>query len=349
MSDSIDGVELLAWRQDDLPVVRDPRLTFHLLELVEALRDDASRLAHLVHPHAVAVVHVAVRIDGDLEVDRVVREVRLVATHVPVDARRTQHRPRLPERDRVGRTQQSDPPRALEPDLVAIDELLVLVDGMRHTLDELAALGVEAARNVLGEPAGLEVARVHARAGDELGQVEDLLALAEAVPEHRDRSELEPGRAEPDEVRMDPVQLAQQHAHPGRLARHLDLEQLFDREHEDELVVLERDVVDPLGVRDRLPPRLLLHVLLEARCAGSRSPRAARRPSRRAGRSRGGARRASTGGWAEVDLEDVLRVRRDLEDGRDRRRDARPLVDARALGRQHYSASEKRTGSPPIG
>ena len=41
-------------------------------------------------------------------------------------------------------------------------------------------------------------------------------------------------------------------------------EQLLDREHEDELVVLEREVVDPLRVGDRLPPRLLLHVLLEA-------------------------------------------------------------------------------------
>ena len=45
---------------------------------------------------------------------------------------------------------------------------------------------------------------------------------------------------------------------------HLQREQLLDREDEDELVVLEGDVVDPLRVRDRLPPRLLLHVLLEA-------------------------------------------------------------------------------------
>jgi hypothetical protein len=48
-------------------------------------------------------------------------------------------------------------------------------------------------------------------------------------------------------MRVDAVQLAQQHAHPGRLARHLDPEQLPDCEHEDELVVLEGDVVDPLG------------------------------------------------------------------------------------------------------
>ena len=42
-------------------------------------------------------------------------------------------------------------------------------------------------------------------------------------------------------------------------------EELLDREHEGELVDLEGEVVDPLRVRDGLPPRLLLHVLLEAR------------------------------------------------------------------------------------
>src|SRR5206468_3271409 len=80
----------------------------------------------------------------------------------------------------------------------------------------------------------------------------------------RDRSELEGRSGEPDEMRVDAVQLAQQHAHPGRARRYFDREQLLDRKDEDELVVLERDVVDPLGIRDRLPPRLLLHRLLEA-------------------------------------------------------------------------------------
>ena len=100
---------------------------------------------------------------------------------------------------------------------------------------------------------------------DELEEVEDAVALAEAVPEHRDRPELERRGPEPDEMRVNPVQLAQQHPHPRRARRHLDVEQLLDREDEDELVVLERDVVDARRVRDRLPPRLLLHALLEAR------------------------------------------------------------------------------------
>jgi hypothetical protein len=49
---------------------------------------------------------------------------------------------------------------------------------VRHPLDELAALGIEARGDVLRETADLEVAGVHPLAGDELEQVEDRLALA---------------------------------------------------------------------------------------------------------------------------------------------------------------------------
>jgi hypothetical protein len=55
----------------------------------------------------------------------------------------------------------------------------------------------------------------------------------------------------------------------------------------------------------------------------------------------------------EVDLEDVAAVAkrlRYLQHRRDRRRDPRTLVNARAFrGDGHYSSPEKRTGSPPIG
>src|SRR5262249_39473567 len=156
-----------------------------------ALRDDPRRLAHLVHAYAVTVVDVTVGVDDDVEVDLVIREVRLVATNVPVDAGRSQHRAGLSQGERVLRAEQPDALRALGPDLVSVDEPLVLLDRAGHPLDELAALRIEAARHVLREPAGLEVARVHPVAGHELEQVEDRLALAEAVPEHRDRAELE--------------------------------------------------------------------------------------------------------------------------------------------------------------
>ncbi len=234
---------------------------------------------------------------------------------------------------------------------------------MRHPLDELAALGIEALRDVLRQPADLEVAGVHPLPRDELEQVEDRLPLAEAVPEHRDRPQLERRRAEEDEMRVDPVELAEEHPHPLRLRRHLELEQLLDREHEHELVVLVADVVDPLGERDALPVRLRLHRLLEAGVevadhgrdaddllAVEVDDQAQHAVRRRVVR-------------AEVDLEDVLarraapRGRRGSSGTRDGMRepsywlvgDVRPAAARdESSGRAHCS-SLKRTGSPPIG
>ena len=88
------------------------------------------------------------------------------------------------------------------------------------------------------------------------------------------------------------------HPHPRRLLGRLEAEQLLDREHEDELVRLEGEVVDPLGVRDALPVRLLLHRLLEAGVEVADHGLDARRRARRRGRRSAGARRASTGGSA---------------------------------------------------
>ena len=170
----------------------------------------------------------------------------------------------MAERDRVLGGEEADALCPLQPDRLPVEERLVLVDPRREHVCELPALGEKAGRDVFGEPAGLEVARVHAHAGDELEEVEHGVALAEAVPEERDRPQLERTRAEPDQMRVDARQLAEQGAHPGGLRRRLDAEELLDREHEGELVDLEGEIVDPLRVRDGLPPRLLLHVLLEA-------------------------------------------------------------------------------------
>ena len=107
-------------------------------------------------------------------------------------------------------------------------------------------------------------------------------------------------------------------------------EELLDREDEGELVDLEREVVDPLRVRDRLPPRLLLHVLLEARVEvaddglDALDPFAVQLHDEAEDAVRGGVVRP------EVDLEDVAFLaesRVDLQDRRDRARDPGAGVD----------------------
>ena len=104
---------------------------------------------------------------------------------------------------------------------------------------------------------------MHPRPSDHLEQIEDHVAVVERVPEQGNRPDFECRRSEPDEVRMDAIELGEGHPSPRGAARDLHLEELLDGEDEDELVRLEREVVDPRRVRDGLPPRLRLHVLLE--------------------------------------------------------------------------------------
>jgi hypothetical protein len=118
--------------------------------------------------------------------------------------------------------------------------------------------------DVLEDAADLDVARVHALAGGHLEQVEDLLAVAEAVPEHRDRAEVERARPEPHEVGHDAVELEVDHAQVLRARRDLEVEQRLDRPAERHRVEVVREVVHPLDDRDDLPVGLVLGGLLDA-------------------------------------------------------------------------------------
>ena len=137
-------------------------------------------------------------------------------------------------------------------------------------------------------------------------------------------------------------------------SRHLEVEQLLDRQHEDELVVLEGEVVDPRRVGDRLPPGLRLHVLLEAgvQVADHRAQADDVLAVELDDEPQHAVRRRVV--RPEVDLEDVARSRAAPAGPAGSSGSARGCASPRrssaapgAIG--HYSSPEKRTGSPPIG
>ena len=114
-------------------------------------------------------------------------------------------------------------------------------DVLRHRVRQVA---IDAARPVVG--------RVHARARDGLVHVHQVFAFAERVQEHRHRADVERVRAEPQQVVHQPRDLVEHHADVLRAQRHLDVEQLLDREHVAVLVAHHRHVVEPVHVRHRL-------------------------------------------------------------------------------------------------
>ncbi len=158
-------------------------------------------------------------------------------------------------------------PRGGPEDRVRVAEVGVLREPLAHQGDEAADLVERAGREVLGDAAGADERVVHPQAGDQLEQVEDELALAEADRHHGERADLHAAGRDADQVGGDPVELHEQDPHDLGLLRDvvLDVEQPLDAEHVAHLVVERREVVHPGAERDALRPGAELHVLLDAR------------------------------------------------------------------------------------
>ena len=106
---------------------------------------------------------------------------------------------------------------------------------------------------------------MHALARGHLEQVEDQLALAQAVQEDRDRAEVQGARAEPDQVRGDAVELEVDHAQVLGALGNLDLDQRLHGAAVGHRVEVVGQVVHPLDDRDHLPVGLVLGGLLDPR------------------------------------------------------------------------------------
>ncbi len=223
------------------------------------------RLAHLLQPDQVAVVVVADRADRDAELEVVVGGVGHRLAQVPRVAGGAQERPGDAEPQQRLLVQRAHVAQALQHDLVLVEQRRELVDAVSEPVQELAQLVLEAQRDVLEDAADLDVARVHALAGGHLEQVEDLLAVAEAVPEHRDRAEVQRAGAQPHEVAHDPVELEVDDAQVLGALGHLEVEQRLDGAAEGHRVEVVGQVVHPLDDGDGLPVALVLGRLLDAR------------------------------------------------------------------------------------
>lgn len=134
--------------------------------LVEALVDDAEGLAELLHAAEVAVVAVAVDADGDVELDLVVRVVRLALAHVPGYAAPAEHDAGEGVVEGIGGGDDTDALRSAFPDPVVGEEFFGFVDSVAELSGPLVDVVEEAEGKVLMDAAGADIGRVKPGAGD---------------------------------------------------------------------------------------------------------------------------------------------------------------------------------------
>ncbi len=187
--------------------------------------------------------------------------------------------PRL--RARSGR-HDADTDRALLPDTVVGQQRVVLGQVGREALGEIVneieqrtlavavhfrhRLGIadlavpvlrHGVRQVTVNATRAEVGRVHARTRDRLVHVEQVFAFAERVDQDGGAAAIVAVRAQPHQVVHQARDLAEHHTDVLRTDRHLDAEQLFDRQAVGVLVAHHRHVVEPVHVRQRLDEGLV--------------------------------------------------------------------------------------------
>ncbi|KAI3486306.1 hypothetical protein L1887_50200 [Cichorium endivia] len=232
--------------------------------LVEALLDDAQRLAELLDAAEVSVVAVAVLADGHVELHLVVGVVRRHLADVPGDTRATQHDAGEAVVERLLCGDLADADGAALPDTVARHHLLDLVDARAKLRRPLVDVVQQAGRQVVRHTAGAHVGGVQTRTRHALVELHELLTLLERPQEGRQTTDVHDVREHRHAVVEDARDLAKHGADPLGALGHLDVEQLLDGARVAQLVGHHRNVVESVKVRQRLRVRLILDQLLRA-------------------------------------------------------------------------------------
>ena len=184
---------------------------------LDTLLHDLHRFEDLVEADLVAIEDVAVLGVDHVEVDLVVREVRLRAaggpTAKPVERRIGPVAPSASASSVVSTPMPTVRSRQIG---LSLSNSLYSLHPPLDLLADLERVLLPTVGKVGGHTTGPDVVVVHPQAGDALEQPERVLAFAPAVDHHRHRAEVHAVRRLEQQVRRHAVELDHQHADPGR-------------------------------------------------------------------------------------------------------------------------------------
>lgn len=136
--------------------------------LVQTLLDDAERLAELLHAAQITVVAVTVDTNGNIELNLVVRIIRLGLADIPGDTGATEHDTSETHIQSVGSVNNTNTLGSGLPNTVIRKQLLSLVDTVTELSGPLVDIIQKADRNILRDTTGANVGSVETGTGDTL-------------------------------------------------------------------------------------------------------------------------------------------------------------------------------------
>ncbi len=164
----------------------------------------------------------------------------------------------------MSRSRTAEPAHPPDEDLVLVEQGLVGLDLLGRLAHPLPEAAHEVMVEVAVHPADPEVVEQHPLAGQAGQHVDDVVALDEAPQDRRQATEVERHPAHEQGVAGDPVELTGQDPDVLGPAGHLDVQELLERHHRRPLVEQRADILERVGVGDRLVVVGVLAQLLDA-------------------------------------------------------------------------------------
>ena len=240
--DVLQGVFFL--RQDIAVVVGYPAAFRHVFE---ALGDNPEGLPDLLHPHLIAGPAVAAFGYGDLEVEAVVAAVNHLLAQIPGKAAGAQVGAAHSPFHGIVKADRADALEAGFEYRVVLEKIVVLLHAAGHP-------GQEITHRLF--PADTEPGGMHPAAGDHLDDVEDLLPVGKHIEDRRHGAHIGGIGAVPDEVAGDAEQFGQHDPDHNCPIRYLDIAEPFDGGQIGQIILDACQVIDPIGIGDKLVPVL---------------------------------------------------------------------------------------------
>ncbi len=243
------GLHVRAFGRRDFAVRRVDRTFGHHLN---ALLDDAERLAHFIHADEIAIIAIAVLADGNVEVEFRINFVRLRAAQIPRHAGAAHHDAGKAPGLRIFRRHDADVGIALHENAVAREQRFEIVEHLLVRAAEIINVAQQFRRHILMDATGTEIGRVHTRARGAFIEHHQVFTFDEAPERRRQCADVHRLRCRVEDVRHQAADLGEDHADELRTARHRDAEQFLNREAIGVFLIHRCAIIEPVEIRQCL-------------------------------------------------------------------------------------------------
>src|SRR5579883_3304873 len=181
-------------------------------QAIDSLANDLEALFRLQHAYQIAIVHVAIRAYRNIEIKLVIAGIWKHFADIPGKTTATQDRSTGAIRDGLLFRKHRNAPGTFDPELIAREQIVILGDAPRQVCQHPSYQLLKLGGQIGLQATRTDIAGHHTHARDVLENVQNRLALTEAVQKHTLSTKIKRMCPQPEQVAGQALQFSQDDA-----------------------------------------------------------------------------------------------------------------------------------------